>query len=316
MQPIYITGIGAYLPRTMHGNDTLPPFDPPLCAEEIARIGVHRRGWAAPDEGIAEMAAHAGSRALAAAGMEAAALDLVVLANWTQRRYLPDFAPHLQQLLGAHRAAAFDVGTACAGFVYGIAIAHSFLQNPRFSRAMVAASETTSHRGRPGSKSRLIFGDGAGAVVLERGASRGAEVLDYELGTDGRYHGMMAIDDRGFVKTQLPQKQLNELAARSFAEPCRALLGRAGLSMADVDWVVPHPGTAGIQATLIRSLDVPPEKVLTNFDCVGNVSSAAIPVALQQFVEAGRVRAGDLVLSPTTGSGWYSAALLYRMGAL
>jgi 3-oxoacyl-[acyl-carrier-protein] synthase-3 len=207
------------------------------------------------------------------------------------------------------------VCTACAGFVYGVAIAHGFLQNPRFRRAVVVAAETTSKRGRPGSKSTLIFGDGAGAVVLEKDAGRGAEILDYELQTDGRYHDMMSIDDSGWVKTHLAQKELNQLAAKSFTVPSLALLGRARLSIADVDWVVPHSGTAGIQATLIKSLEVPAEKVLSNFDRIGNVSSAAIPLALSQFVSEGRLAPGQLVLSPTTGTGWYAAALLYRMGA-
>ena len=312
---VYITGIGAYLPRTMHTNATLPPLEKPLEPGEEERIGVRRRGWAGEGEGIAEMAAEATKRALADAQVDAASIDLIVLANWTQRRFIPEFAPRLQQLVGAPQAFAFDVCTACAGFVYGVAIAHGFLHNPRFKRAVVVASETTSKRGRPGSKSTVIFGDAAGAVVLEKGAGRGAEILDYELQTDGRYHDMMSIDENGWVKTHLPQKELNQLAAKSFTVPSLALLARAKKTIADVDWVVPHSGTAGIQATLIRSLEVPTEKVLSNFDVVGNVSSAAIPVALQQFVSSGRIQPGHLVLSPTTGTGWYAAALLYRMGA-
>jgi len=312
---VYITGIGSYLPKLMHTNETLPALDKPLEPGEQERIGVKRRGWAGEGEGIAEMAAAATQHALADAGVAASDIDLIVLANWTQRRFIPEWAPRLQQLIGAPQAFAFDVCTACAGFVYGVAIAHGFLANPRFKRAVVVAAETTSRRGRPGSKSTLIFGDAAGAVVLERGAGRGAQLIDYELQTDGKYFDMMSIDDNGWVKTHLPQKELNQLAAKSFTVPSRALLERAGLSIRDVDWVVPHSGTAGIQATLIKSLEVPAEKVLSNFDSVGNVSSAAIPVALAQFVASGRIKPGDLVLSPTTGTGWYAAALLYRMGA-
>jgi 3-oxoacyl-[acyl-carrier-protein] synthase-3 len=312
---VFITGIGSYLPRLMHTNESLPPLEKPLAQEELDKIGVTRRGWAGEGESIPEMAAQAVQRALADAGAPASSIDLIVLANWTQRRFIPEWAPKLQQLIGAPQAFAFDVCTACAGFVYGTAIAHGFLANPRFERAVVVAAETTSRRGRPGSKSTLIFGDAAGAVVLERGAGRGAQVLDYELQTDGSYFDMMSIDENGWVKTHLPQKELNQLAAKSFTMPSRALLERAGLTIRDVDWVVPHSGTAGIQATLIRSLEVPAEKVLSNFDVVGNVSSAAIPVALQHFVSSGKIQPGQLVLSPTTGTGWYSAALLYRMGA-
>jgi len=318
MYDVRITGLGSYLPALMHTNETLPPLDAPLAPGDAERIGVFRRGWAdaAAGESIAEMAAAAGRQALRRAGVDAAALDLVILANWTERRYLPDHAPKLQALLGATGAAAFDLGTACAGFVYGIGIAHAFLEGGRFARALVVASEVTSRRGRPGSKSSLIFGDGAGAAVLERGAPAGARILGYELATEGALHGAMEIDERGWVKTHIPQRELNALAARSFAEPSARLLARAGRTMADVDWVVPHSGTAGIQATLVRALGVPAEKVLSNFARVGNVSSAAIPIALDEFVSAGRIRQGDVVLSPTTGSGWYAAALLYEMGTL
>ena len=315
LESVNITGIGAYLPKLMHTNATLPPLEKPLEPAEQEKIGVHRRGWAGEGEGIAEMAAAATQRALADAGVDAKSIDLIILANWTQRRFIPEFAPKLQQLVGAPQAFAFDVCTACAGFVYGVAIAHGFLQNPRFKRAVVVASETTSKRGRPGSKSTVIFGDAAGAVVIEKGAGRGAEIIDYELQTDGRYHDMMSIDENGWVQTHLKQKELNELAARSFTVPSLALLARQKKTIADVDWVVPHSGTAGIQATLVKSLEVPPEKVISNIDVVGNVSSAAIPVALEQFVSEGRIKPGQLVLSPTTGTGWYAAALLYRRGA-
>ncbi|HEV8320336.1 MAG TPA: ketoacyl-ACP synthase III [Myxococcota bacterium] len=318
MHDVHITGLGGYLPAVMHTNDTLPPLDAPLADGEDVRIGVRRRGWAseAAGESIPEMAAAAARQALARAGIAPGELDLVLLANWTQRRFIPEHAPRLQALLGAGRAFAFDLCTACAGFVYGVAVAHAFLQNPRFSRALVVASETTSRRGRPGSKSTLIFGDGAGAAVVERGAAGGARVLDYELATDGAHHGAMEIDEHGWVRTHLPQKELNALAARSFAEPAARLLARAGRTMDDVDWVVPHSGTAGIQATLIRALAVPAEKVLSNFATIGNVSSAAIPLALDEFVAAGRIRPGDTVLSPTTGTGWYAAALLLEMGEM
>src|SRR5437660_100005 len=148
MRPVSITGIGSYLPRLMHTKETLPALDSPATEEEIQKIGVHRRGWAGEGEGIAEMAVRAAERALERAQVDAASLDMIILANWTQRRYIPEHAPRVQELLGAKKAFAFDVSTACAGFVYGVSTAHGFLQNPRFKRALVIASETTSKRGR------------------------------------------------------------------------------------------------------------------------------------------------------------------------
>jgi len=308
-----ILGFGSYLPKLQHTNATLPPLDKPVGADELAKIGVERRGWAGDDEGIAEMAAEAARRALAHANVDAASLDVIVLANWTQRRFIPEHAPRLQRLIGARRAFAFDVSTACTGFIYGLSIAHGYLQNPRFRRALVVASETTSRRGRPASKSTLVFGDGAGAFVLEAKApAPSSRIVDYQLESDGDFHEIMTINDAGHVVTHIPQKELNQLAARSFAQVSQRVLERNRLTLADVDWIVPHSGTAGIQATLINTLKVDPKKVLTNFATVGNVSSAAIPVALDDFVRRGTIKRGQLILSPSTGTGWYSAALLYH----
>jgi 3-oxoacyl-[acyl-carrier-protein] synthase-3 len=313
MTRVSITGIGSYLPMTMHTNETLPRLDAPATPDEIAKIGVQKRGWAGPGEGIAEMAAKAAARALENASVAADSLDAIILANWTQRRYIPEFAPKVQRLLGATGAFAFDVSTACAGFVYGVATAHGFLQNPRFRRALVVASETTSKRGRPGSKATLVFGDGAGAVVLEANAAHGATLIDYELAVDGSQHDIMDISEDGWVRTHIKQQELIALTARCFRSVTGAVLARNGFTMRDVDWLVPHSGTAGVQAALVKALEIPPEKVLTNFGSIGNTSSAAIPLALDEFLGAGTIRPGQLVLSPTVGTGFYSAAMLYRM---
>lgn len=315
MNTVHVIGTGAYLPRRMLDNADLPALDRPPTPEELAKIGVHRRGWAGDGESIPEMAAAASRQALARAGVDPAELDFIVLANWTQRRLLPDFAPKVQALLGAHRAFAFDVATACAGFAFAVEIARSFLQNPRYKRGLVVASETTSWRARPHSKATLVFGDAAGAWVVERDAGRGHQLVDVELGTDGRYFDAMEMNAEGHTVTHIPQKELQALATRSFQEATAAVLGRHGLTLDDVDYVVPHSGTAGIQALLLRVLDLPPERVLTNFPSIGNVSSAAIPTALEAYLADGTLKPGHLILSPTTGSGWYAAALLYRIGA-
>jgi len=314
---VRITGFASYLPELMHDNDSLPPLDEPVSSADLERIGVYRRGWASAAEGVAEMAAIAARRALERAGVAAGELDLVILANWTRRRYLPEFAPKLKKLLGADRAFAHDLGCACAGFLYGVGTASEFLRNPRFRRALVVASEQTSQRARPGSRGTLILGDAAGAFVLERvdvAARDAGRLIDYELAADGDHHQIMEISDEGWVQTHIPQRDLCSLAARSVHAVSSRLLERNRLGLADVAWVIPHSGTAGVQAALVRELGVPPERILTNYASVGNVSSASIPVALDHFVAAGQVRAGDLVLSAAVGGGWYAAAALYTVG--
>ncbi len=308
-----IAGMGSYLPRRMLGNDDLPPLDKPITEAQLARIGVVRRGWADEDEGIGWMAAQAAEQALDEAGIRATDLDFCILANWTQRRFYPDQATRLQALIGAPQAFAFDVGTACAGFAYGVAIAQGFLHGPMGARrGLVVAAETTSKLARPHSKASLVFGDAAGAWVLERDRERGPRLIDVSLATDGRHSESMGVNAEGHVTTDIPQRELQQLAMSSFLGASTAVLERNGLTLDDVDWIVPHSGTAGIQALLLDAFDVPAEKVLTNFRTIGNVSSAAIPTALCEFRDA-RIQPGDIVLSPTTGSGWYSAALLYRL---
>jgi 3-oxoacyl-[acyl-carrier-protein] synthase III len=315
---VRITGFGSYLPRLMHTNATLPPLDEPIAPADLERIGVHRRGWASDGESVAEMAVLAGRRALDRAGIAASELEIVILANWTQRRYLPEFAPTVARLLGASRAFAHDLGCACAGFLYGLGTASELLRNPRYRRALVIASEHTSRRARPGSRGSLILGDAAGAFVLERaGDGRepgGGRWIDYELACDGGHAAIMEITPDGWVQTHLPQRELCALAARSITEVSERLLARNRLSLADVTWVIPHSGTAGVQAAIVRALGLPAERILTNYAWVGNVSSASIPVALDHFVAAGQVRSGDVVLSAAVGGGWYAAAALYTVG--
>lgn len=313
MLPVAITGFGSYLPRRMMDNASLPSLDSPVTEEEIRRIGVYRRGWADESEGIAEMAAAAGQRALERAGVDPADLDIVILANWTERRYIPEHAPRLIRLLGARKAFGWDVCCACAGFLYGLGMAHGFLQNPRFGRALVVAAEHTSRRARPGSKGTLILADAAGAFVLEKRPHATGRLIDYELATDGDHHEIMSISEEGWVRTHIDQRELNHLAGESMFGVASRLLERNGITLKDVTRVIPHSGTAGVQAAVARRFGVPQEKILTNFASVGNVSSASIPTAVDTFVASGDVRPGDVILSMAVGTGWYAAAALYSV---
>lgn len=312
-EEIAIIGHGSCLPKRMLNNADLPPFDEPIPQEEMDRIGVLRRGWAGDDEGVAEMAATASERALHAAGLAKNDFDFLILANWTARRYLPDLAPRVLHLLGAKNAFGWDVACACAGFLYGLGTAQGFLQNPRFSRAVVVASEHTTRRGRPGSKAMFIFGDAAGAFVLERKAGTKGRLIDYELATYGEHHHIMEISKEGWVRTHIKQRELNDLAGGTMAAIARRLLERQNMSFDDVDYIVPHSGTAGVQAAVARALGVSPDKILTNFATVGNVSSASIPVAIDELVRAGKIESGKTILSVAVGSGWYGAAALYSV---
>ena len=311
MSELFITGLGTYLPKRMVTNHDLAALEPSRTLEEIERIGIRSRGFAGDGEGVLEMALSAARDALSEAGLAPIDLDFLILANWTERRYVPDFAPRIQRALGAERAFAFDVCCACSGFLFGLSIAHGYLQNPRFSRGLVIASDRSSHRMRPGSRARLVFGDGAAAAVVERDAGRGGKLIDYELRTDGSRSDIMEIDADGYLEPHIKQRELNDLAGRSIAEVCGALLERNRLSLSDVDWIIPHSGTAGVQLMVAEHLRAPREKVLTNLVDVGNLTAASIPTALHHFKRLGVVKPGSLILSASVGLGWQYAGALY-----
>ena len=259
------------------------------------------------------MAVAAAKRALERAATRPESLDFSILVNWSDRRYVPDVAPRVQELLGARNAFAFDVGCACAGFIYALSMAHGFLQTARFSRGLVLASDRSRKRLRPGSRAELLFGDGAAAVVVAAGAERGYRLIDYELGTDGARNDIIDVDADGYLVTHVRQRVLNELAVTSLVKVGQRLLARQQLTFDDVDFIVPHSGTAGIQAMLGSALNLTPAKILTNLPSVGNLAATSIPVALEHFVNAGTLRAGQRVLLLAVGVGWQFVAALVEL---
>lgn len=312
MTSLRIAGLGVYLPEAID-NARLPPLDPPMSVEDMDRVGVLSRGIARDDETVEAMAAAAARQALERSGLRADALDFLILANWTERRYVPDFAPRVQERLGARRAFAFDVCCACSGFVYGLTIADGYLHDTRLRAGLVVASDRSSRLVRPGSRGTLIFGDAAAAAVVDRAPGPGPRVVDYLLRTDGSRNDIMDVGPDGYLRAHIPQKELNALAASTIEAVARSLLDRNGLSLDDIDWVVPHSGTAGIQAQLAERLGLPPARVLTNLPVVGNVTTASIPSALYHFIENGTLRAGQRVLSVAVGLGWQAVAMLVTL---
>ena len=313
MTDVSITGLGVYLPRRSLDNGELPPLERPHTREEMDAVGVLRRGVACDDEGVLEMALASASAALAEAKIAASELDFIILANWTERRYVPDFAPKIQHALGATRAFAFDVCCACCGFLYGLSLAQGYLENPRHARGLVVASDRSTRLIRPRSRGTLIFGDAAAAAVVERDAKRGIRLRDYELRTDGAHAGLMDVGPDGYLVSHAKQREVNELAVDSLCRIMRDLLARHGLTLNSVDYIVPHSGTPGIQKMLAQALDIDPRRVLTNLPIVGNVTTAAIPVALRHFLDNGPLAPGQQVLSAAVGLGWQYAGALFSL---
>lgn len=301
------------MPRTIVDNRALAPLDPPLSLAEMDDVGVLSRGIAADDESVEEMAVRAALRALELSGARPDSLDFLILANWTERRYVPDFAPRIQARLGASKAFSFDVCGACSGFVYGLTIADGYLKNPGLQRGLVIASDRSTRLVRPASRGTLIFGDAAAAAVVDRAALGGPRLIDYVLSTDGTRNDIMAVGEDGYLRANIRQRDLNELAVSSIERVTRTLLDKARLSLADIDWIVPHSGTPGIQALLAERLGISPARVLTNLPSIGNVTTASIPCALDHFTKSGALNAGHRVLSVAVGLGWQAVAMLVQL---
>lgn len=312
MPNMMLTGLDTYLPQRLVDNDALPPLEPPHSREQLDALGIASRHWAEAHEDVVAMAIEASRRAMDRARVDPESLDFVLLANWTERRYVPDVAPRLQHALGARRAFAYDLCGACCGFVYGLANAWGYLQNPRYRRGLVVASDRSSQRMRPGTRATAVFGDAAAAVVVERDAPEGIVLVDYELRSDGSQNTIMEIDADGYLLPHIRQRDLNPLAGRSMAEVARALLTRNQLTIDDVDYIVPHSGTAGVQQQLREHLDVPEQKVLTNLPFIGNVTTASIPCSLRHFLDQGSLQPGQTVLSVAVGLGWHYVGALFR----
>jgi 3-oxoacyl-[acyl-carrier-protein] synthase-3 len=313
MLDLRILSLGTYSPRRTLDNAALVAAHPELGERDLDRVGVLGRAEASEDEDVPEMAVRAARTALTRAEVAAETLDFLLLVNWSERRYVPDVAPRVQELLGARRAFAFDLGCACAGFVYALSVAQGYLQNPRFSRGLVVASDHSRRRVRPGSRASLLFGDGAAAAVVTSQGERGFRFVDYELGTDGAHHELMDVDDEAYLVTHVRQRELNELAVASLLRAGRSLLARHQLTFEDVDYIVPHSGTAGIQGMLAEVLSLPRTKILTNLPSVGNLTAASIPTALEHFLQRGPLRPGQRVLVLAVGVGWHFVAGLVEL---
>lgn len=312
MREVRITGLAAHLPRGSVKNSDLK-LDPPLTAAQLDRFGIHARTRADDDETVTSMAEEASRRALLKADVSPATLDFVLLASWSERRYVPDLAPAIAHRLGARNSYALDLCGACCGFIFGLATAASYLQNPRYRRGLVVASDRSSRRMRPGTRSTIVFGDGAAAAVVEAETSSGFRLIDYELRSDGAHHGIMDVDGDGYLNPHIRQADLNPLAGRTMAEATRALLERNALTLDDIDRIVPHSGTAGVQKQLQEALGVSNDKVLTNLPLVGNLTTASIPCALSHFIDTGELHQGDRVLTVAVGLGWHSVSLLLEL---
>ena len=305
-----ITGTGSYLPeRVMTNADFAARLE--TSDEWIReRTGIQRRHIAEKSQASSDLALQASRRALQAAGIDGNAIDLIVVATSTPDYVFPSTACLLQSKLGLKGSAAFDVQAVCSGFVYGLATADSFIKNKMAKNALVVGAEVFSRildwndRG-----TCVLFGDGAGAVVLSSAEKPGIHAS--VLRADGSHSGMLSVPGNvcGGAVVGSPFLQMNGQAVFKFAvkvleESARETVAAADMTLADVDWLIPHQANVRILEATARKLGLPAEKLVVTVDHHGNTSAASVPLALDEYVRAGRIRPGNRLLLQGVGGGF------------
>ncbi|MET0308055.1 MAG: beta-ketoacyl-ACP synthase III [Sphingomonas sp.] len=315
-----ILGTGSALPPRRVSNAELAEQVDTTDEWIVERTGIRFRHIAGPDETTSTLATEACKAALAAAGVEASSIDLIVLATATPDQTFPATATRVQTALGINDCVAFDVAAVCSGFLYAVQVADSMIRAGGAKRALVIGAETFSRiLDWEDRATCVLFGDGAGAIVLEAQdvAEDGRGILATRLHADGRYNDLLYVDGgpstTGTVgKLRMKGREVFRHAVVNLAAVMEETLGVAGLSAADVDWVVPHQANARILDATARKLNLAPEKVIVTVDRHANTSAASVPLALDAAVKDGRIKQGDLIVLEAMGGGFTWGATVVR----
>ncbi len=317
-----VLGCGSYLPKRTLTNDELSRLVDTSDDWIVQRTGIRERHIAADGETTSDLGIAAARAALAAAGIDAQAIDLVIVGTSTPDNTFPASAVAIQAGLGIYQGAAFDIQAVCSGFVYAMATADGLLKSGVHKRALVIGAETFSRildwtdRG-----TCVLFGDGAGAVVLEAQQHSGTRedrgVLTAHLRSDGRHKAKLFVDggpsSTGTVgHLRMEGKEVFKFAVGAITDVIKDVFRDTGYGASDIDWFVPHQANRRIIDGSAHKLGIAPEKVVITVDRHGNTSAASIPLALDVAIKDGRIKRGDLVLLEAMGGGFTWGAALVR----
>src|SRR5436309_1872778 len=313
-----VLGTGSALPKRQVTNDELAETVDTSDQWIVERTGIRSRYIAGEGETTASLATEAARRALDHAGVTATDIDLIVLATATPDQTFPSSATKVQATLGINDCIAFDVHAVCTGFLYALSVADSMLRSGNASRALVIGAETFSRLLDWEDRATcVLFGDGAGALVLS-GEESESGILATKLHADGRHNDLLFVDGgpstTGTVgKLRMKGREVFRHAVINLAQVMNEVLDGAGLSSAEVDWVVPHQANARILDATAKKLGLPREKIVVTVADHANTSAASVPLALDTAVKDGRIKRGDVVVLEAMGGGftWGAAALRY-----
>ncbi|ROZ72803.1 beta-ketoacyl-ACP synthase III [Ramlibacter sp. WS9] len=316
-----ITGTGSYLPPRRLTNADLAAELAAKGVETsdewiVERTGIRARHFAAPDVTTSDLGAHAARQALEAAGVAASEIDLIIVATSTPDMVFPSAACILQNKLGIAGCAAFDVQAVCSGFVYALTVADSLIKTGAANKALVIGAEVFSRiLDFTDRTTCVLFGDGAGAVVLE--ASEMPGILASDLHADGKHVGILCVPGTvsggqvlGDPLLKMDGQAVFKLAVGVLEDAARATLAKAGKTEADIDWLIPHQANIRIMQSTAKKLKLPLDKLVVTVDQHGNTSAASIPLALDSVVRSGKVKKGDTLMLEGVGGGFTWGAVL------
>jgi 3-oxoacyl-[acyl-carrier-protein] synthase-3 len=316
-----VRGSGSALPKRVVTNAELAAQVDTSDEWIVERTGIRQRYIAGEGETTSSLAAEAARNALEAAQMDPATVDLIILATATPDQTFPSTASRVQHALGCKGGPAFDVAAVCSGFLYALGVADSMLRSGMAKRALVIGAETFSRiLDWEDRTTCVLFGDGAGALVLEAAdvADNGPGVLATKLHADGEHNQLLYVDGgpsttQTVGKLRMKGREVFRHAVVNLAEVLQEVLEEVGVDAADLDWVVPHQANARILDATAKKLGLPPEKVVKTVEQHANTSAASVPLAFDVAVRDGRIKQGDLVMLEAMGGGFTWGASLLRM---
>jgi len=318
-----ITGTGSYLPPRRLTNAELAADLATRGVETsdewiVERTGIRARHFAAPDVTSSDLGVEAAKNALQAAGLQASDIDLIIVATSTPDMVFPSAACILQNKLGIAGCAAFDVQAVCSGFVYALTVADAMIRTGSASKALVIGAEVFSRILDFSDRTTcVLFGDGAGAVVLEASDTPG--ILASDLHADGKHVGILCVPGNvsggqilGDPLLKMDGQAVFKLAVGVLESAARATLAKANMTDADIDWLIPHQANIRIMQSTAKKLKMPLEKLVVTVDQHGNTSAASIPLALDSAVRSGKIQKGDTLMLEGVGGGFTWGAVLLK----
>ncbi|HAE92524.1 beta-ketoacyl-ACP synthase III [Tissierella praeacuta] len=327
MKDIYvgISGVGSYVPEKVVTNNDLSKIVETSDEWIIERTGIHERRIASDNMATSDMATIAAKNALEDANIKSKDIDLIIVATVTSDHAFPSTACIIQKNIGAVNAAAFDINVGCSGFVYGLSIGESFIKSGMYKKVLVIGAETLSKIVDWGDRNTcVLFGDGAGACVLEK-CEEGFGILSIELGSDGNNGEVLTQPAGGsripasidtiesklhFIK--MDGKEVFKFAVRVMEKTSINTLKKANLELNDLDFLIPHQANMRIIDAAAKKLKLEKDKICVNLNKYGNMSSASIPVALNEAVKDNRIKKGDNILLVAFGAGLTWASMVIR----